>query len=94
MDEDRIWKAVSTAAAVGAGMALRPLVAKLWQAGRRQEPPANPAARSVTWPEALAWSAFSGAVVGIIRMVAQRLAAEGWRKAQGDYPPGMRQRDA
>ncbi|HUG39007.1 MAG TPA: DUF4235 domain-containing protein [Longimicrobiales bacterium] len=52
-------------------------------------PPENPAARSVDWSEAIAWTVATGVVVGLMRPVAERSAATGWRKVKGRYPKGL-----
>lgn len=90
MDEDQIWKILGTATAVAAASAAKPAVAKSWAKARGAPPPGNPAGADTGWGEALAWALFSGAVVGVIRLVAQRMAAEAWRKKRGDYPPALR----
>ena len=42
-----------------------------------------------TWAEAIAWSIASGVALGLARLIAQRGAAEAWRKATGAYPEDM-----
>ena len=90
IDEEQVWNGVASAAAIGAVLATKPLVARTWKLLTRREAPGNPASRDVTWGEASAWALFTGALVGVIRLVAQRLAASGWAKATGDYPPALR----
>ncbi len=84
-----LWKAWSTLAAVGAGLATRSLVQKAWTSRTGEEPPANPGDPSVDWHEALAWSAGLGVGVGVARTLAQRGAATAWTKATGELPPGF-----
>jgi hypothetical protein len=43
----------------------------------------------VTWPEALAWAAFSGVVVAAGRLVAARGAAAAYQSLTGKLPPGL-----
>ena len=85
----RLWKAWSTLAGVGAGMATRTLVTKAWEARTGEPPPANPADPAVRWPQALAWSAGLGVGIGVARTVAQRGAARAWTAATGTAPPGL-----
>lgn len=85
----RMWKFVSTAAAIAAGMATRTLITKAWTARTGQEPPQNPGDPSVDWTEALAWSAGLGVGVGVARMLGQRGAVKAWTEATGELPPGF-----
>lgn len=94
LDEEQIWKGVASVAAIAAVTATRPAVEQLWKAIFRREPPGNPASRDVTWTDALLWAVFTGALVGVIRLVAQRGAAGAWNKARGDYPKGLRHTEA
>ena len=68
----------------------KPLVERVWTAVARREAPGNPAHQDVSWGEALAWALVTGALVGVIRLLAQRLAASAWAKATGDYPEALR----
>lgn len=92
-DDDRtqqvLWKAWSTLAAVGAGLATRSLVQKAWTSRTGEDPPENPGDPSVDWHQALAWSAGLGVGVGVARTLAARGAAQAWTKATGDLPPGF-----
>lgn len=85
----RMWKLVSTAAAIAAGMATRKLITKAWTARTGQEPPQNPGDPSVNWTEALAWSAGLGVGVGVARTLGQRGAVKAWTEATGELPPGF-----
>lgn len=85
----RMWKAVSTAAAIAAGMATRTLITKAWTARTGEEPPQNPGDPSVAWPQAIAWSAGLGVGVGVARTLGQRGAAKAWTEATGQLPPGF-----
>jgi hypothetical protein len=90
VDEEQVWNGVASAAAIGAVMATKPLVERVWTAVARREAPGNPAHQDVSWGEALAWALVTGALVGVIRLLAQRLAASAWAKATGDYPEALR----
>lgn len=87
--EEMSWKLYGGLAAVGAGIVARKTVQKAWTAGTGKEPPSNPEDPDVAMLEAVGWAILSGSVVGIARMLAGRMAAERWRKARGELPPGI-----
>lgn len=89
--ERMAWKLLGTSAAVLAGVITKKITTRAWQKTRHSDPPANPAAWETTWAEALAWSAATGVVVGIMRMLAARGAVEGWRRTIGRLPPDMQE---
>lgn len=89
MDEDKVWNGVASGAAVGAVFLTKPLVERAWRLAFRSEPPGNPAHQDVSWRDAILWALVTGALVGVIRLVAQRLAAGAWAKARGDYPKAL-----
>ena len=89
MDEDRVWKGVASAAAVGAVALTKPVVARGWRRVVGSDPPGNPAHQDVAWMDAILWALVSGAVVGLIRLVAQRTAAGAWHRVRGNYPRGL-----
>lgn len=74
-DQDTTYSALSTAAAIGAGIATRSLLKRVWTDATGEEPPNNPADPSVSWAEALTWAAAAGVAVGVGRVVGRRLAA-------------------
>lgn len=88
--EDQMWNGVASVAALGAVAATKPLVERAWTLVARREAPGNPAHPDVTWGEALAFALLTGALVGVIRLVAQRATASAWSKARGDRPPALR----
>jgi Protein of unknown function (DUF4235) len=90
LDEEQVWNGVASGAAIGAVLVTRPVVERLWTMVFRREPPGNPASRDTSWTDALLWALFTGAIVGVIRLLAQRGAAGAWNKARGDYPKGLR----
>lgn len=90
IDEEKVWNGVAAGAAVGATVATKPVVERLFRLTTRREPPGNPAHADVTWGDALLWALFTGALVGVIRLVAQRGAAEAWRRATGEQPKALR----
>lgn len=89
IDDDKAWNVVALASATLAGIAVRNLLETTWEAFKGDEPPQNPAARSVDWGEALAWTVATGVAVGVGRLLAQRGAAAGWKSVRGHYPKGL-----
>jgi hypothetical protein len=89
VDEDKVWNGVASAAAVGAVMLTKPLIERAWRFAFRSEPPGNPAHEDVAWRDAILWALLTGAVVGVVRLIAQRLAAGAWQKARGSYPEAL-----
>ena len=89
MDEDKVWNGVASAAAVGAVTVTKPLIERGWRVTFRSDPPGNPAAQDVAWRDAILWAVITGALVGLIRLVAQRMAAGAWQKATGSYPKAL-----
>ncbi len=89
VDDERAWTIVAMGSAALAAIATRNLLSTGWEAVKQKEPPVNPAARSVDWSEALAWTVATGVAVGVGRMLAQRGAAAGWKKVKGHYPKGL-----
>lgn len=88
--EKASWQALTTIAAVGAAMVVRKALTAAWTSMRSDEPPTNPADPATAWSEALAWTAATGLLVGIARMIATRGAAGAWTRATGTMPPGLR----
>jgi hypothetical protein len=83
------WKIVAGLSGLFAGLAARRVLLIGWRSLRDSDPPANPASMRTTWAEAIAWSIVSGVTLGLARLIAQRGAAEAWRKATGAYPEDM-----
>jgi hypothetical protein len=89
MDEDKVWNAVASGAAIGAVVASKPVLERSWRLVFRSDPPGNPAHHDVAWRDALLWALLTGALVGVIRLVAQRAAAGAWYRVTGDYPEAL-----
>jgi len=83
------WKVIGGLSGAAAGMATRFLLKQGWRKAKGDDPPSNPAAPGTTWREALAWTAASGVAIAVTRMVAQKGAAEAYKKKTGRYPPGL-----
>jgi hypothetical protein len=89
VDEDKVWNAVASGAAIGAVVVSKPVLERTWRLVFRSDPPGNPAHHDVAWREALLWALITGALVGVIRLVAQRAAAGAWHRLTGDYPEAL-----
>ena len=87
--EERQWEMVAMLSAALGGIGARVLMKGGWKLARGGEPPENPAARSVSWGEAIVWTVVTGIVVGLVRLVAERGAASGWKRVRGHYPKGL-----
>ncbi|MGY1694426.1 MULTISPECIES: DUF4235 domain-containing protein [unclassified Geodermatophilus] len=83
------WKLLGTGAATLSGIAVRKLTDAAWYGVRGTTPPKNPAAPGVSWPDALAWAAFSGLAVAAGRLLAARGAAAAYQSLTGKVPPGV-----
>jgi hypothetical protein len=84
--QGQLWRMVGAGAGLGAGLVARKVLERLWRATRGEDPPSNPASPDTTWGEALVWAVASGVALAVIRLVAQRGAAEAWRAVTGEYP--------
>lgn len=89
MDDEKAWQVLAVGSAALAGIAARSVMQQGWKTFRGDEPPENPAARSVDWSDAIAWSVGTAVVVGLMRVLAERGAASGWKKVRGHYPRGL-----
>jgi hypothetical protein len=83
------WKLLGAGATTLSGIAVRKLTDAAWYAARGTTPPKNPAAPGVSWPDALAWAAFSGLAVAGGRLLAARGAAAAYTSLTGKLPPGV-----
>jgi NADPH:quinone reductase-like Zn-dependent oxidoreductase len=88
-DKRALWKVVGTLTGILSGMATRTVLKAVWKRVKGGDPPTNPAAPGTSWKEALVWAASSGVAMAVTRLVAQRGAAEAWKKELGSYPPGL-----
>lgn len=87
LNEKTAWGLVATGAAIAGAVAARTLLKSAWKTMMETDPPENPADPEVSWGEALAWTALTGAVVGVARMMATRAATTGWERTTGRMPP-------
>jgi hypothetical protein len=81
------WQGVATASGMLAAMAVRRVAVTAWRSARHEDPPENPAARDVGWPDALAWAIAVAVGAAVARVVAQRGAAAAWERATGERVP-------
>ncbi|MDQ1746698.1 MAG: hypothetical protein QOD07_961 [Frankiaceae bacterium] len=81
------YKAMAAVAALLGALVARKSLRLAWKLATGKEPPANPEHPTVTWPEAVAWAAVSGAVVGLARLAAQKKVAASWHRSTGETPP-------
>ena len=93
MASDRVWTAFSLVAGLGAAALTRKLLDQSWRAAAGKNPPENPADPDVGLGEAVLWSALTGAMVALARMLAQRRAASYYTRSTGHLPPGLRAGD-
>jgi hypothetical protein len=83
------YKVLAAFAGIIGAFAARKMLRLSWKTATGKEPPANPEHPEVTFVEAVSWAAVSGAVIGVIRMLAQRKVASAWHKSTGSLPPGL-----
>jgi hypothetical protein len=88
-DSSKIWSVFSLVSALGAAAAAKKGLDLSWKAATRKKPPENPADPDIELREAVAWAVFSGAFVGLARMLAQRRAASYYVRSTGHLPPGL-----
>ncbi len=89
-DSSKIWSVFSLVSALGAAALAKKGLNTTWKAATRKQPPENPADPDVALREAVAWAVFSGAIVGLARMLAQRRAASYFARSTGKLPPDLR----
>jgi hypothetical protein len=83
------WKIIGGGAAVVSGIAAKKILNSGWKLATGSEPPSNPEHPDTSWPEAVSWAVVSGAVIGVVRMLAARKAASYYRHSTGHLPPKM-----
>ena len=84
-----LYKLLGPAMAIPAGIVVKKATDTAWLKVRGYPPPKNPAAPGVSWPDALAWAAFSGVLYASARLVAARGAAATYQKITGHLPAGV-----
>ena len=85
------WKVMSVAVTAVAGLLAAKGVETAWKFISGKPAPADPAQPDdSTWTEALIFAAVAGVAVSVVRVVAERKAAEYYRNSTGHLPPPMR----
>ncbi|HCB05681.1 MAG TPA: DUF4235 domain-containing protein [Nocardioides sp.] len=92
-DSSRVWALFSLVAGLGAAALTRKLLDQSWKAAAGKNPPENPADPDVSFGEAVLWASITGAAVALARMLAQRRAANYYKRSTGQLPPGLRSGD-
>lgn len=87
--EKATFKVAVGAATVAAALAARKALALVWKKARNDGPPPNPGSPGTAWGEALTWTLATAVGAGIAKLLAERGATAGWRKAVGSLPPGV-----
>jgi Protein of unknown function (DUF4235) len=90
VNEERIWKGFAAAVGVSSAILARQGLERAWRRRKRGAPPDNPADADTRWRDAALFAALSGLVIGLVRMLSDRAAAEAWRRVRGSYPPGIK----
>jgi hypothetical protein len=81
------WQGVAAASGMVAAMAVRRISVTTWRTAKHEDPPENPVARDVSWPDALSWAIAVAIGAAVARVVAQRGAAALWQRATGEPVP-------
>ena len=85
--ERKLWEGGIFLAAAAAGLLARQSLKLLWRETQNEEPPENPAAPGVTWPDALGWAVMSGVAIGVTHVLARRGVTAAFRAvADKDSP--------
>lgn len=89
-ESSKVWGVFSLVSALLAANIAKKGLNSGWKAATGKNPPENPADPDIDIAEAVLWAAFSGTLVAIARMLAQRKAAGYYAKSTGKLPPGLR----
>jgi hypothetical protein len=81
------WQGVAALSGTAATLGVRRAAAALWRSGRHEDPPTHPAARDVSWRDALVWATSVAVGAAVARVIAERTAATAWKAATGVAPP-------
>jgi hypothetical protein len=85
----KLWTVFSLASALTAAAVAKKALDTAWRAATGKHPPENPADPDVQMGEAIAWAMVSGTFVALARMLAQRRAADYYRRSAGHLPPQL-----
>ncbi|MFB9731432.1 DUF4235 domain-containing protein [Ornithinimicrobium kibberense] len=78
-----VAKLATTAAAIGASVVARKMTDGTWKFVTGKDSPSNPEDPDIDIKEAIAFAVLSGAVVGMVRMLANRQTTKVVAKGQG-----------
>ena len=81
------WQGVAATTGALAAIAVRRVAVTTWRTTKHEDPPENPVARDVSWPDALTWAIAVAIGAAVARVVAQRGAAAAWERATGEAVP-------
>ena len=84
-----LWKVLAAMSAIAAAQAADKTLTVIWRGATGEKPPTTPEDPQTSWPEALAWAALSGAVMGVAKMLATRQAAQYYVKSTGSMPKAL-----
>jgi Protein of unknown function (DUF4235) len=87
IEQRYVWQAVAFVSGAAAAACVRRAAVTLWRTGRHEDPPIHPAARDVSWRDALIWAMSVAVGAAVARVVAERTAAAAWNAATGARPP-------
>lgn len=85
-----VWKVMALASGLIGAKVAKAASDGTWKAATGSQPPVNPADPDVEWKEAVGFAIVSGAIVGVIRMVAQKQAANVYTKSAGHRPEALK----
>ena len=85
----KLWTVFSVVSALMAAALAKKALDTGWKAATGKHPPENPADPDVQMGEAIAWAVASGTFVALARMLAQRRAADYYRRSAGHLPPQL-----
>jgi len=85
----KLWTVFSLVSALAAATVAKKAIDTGWRAATGKNPPQNPADPDVQMGEAVAWAVVSGTFVALARMLAQRRAADYYRRSAGRLPPQL-----
>lgn len=92
MKEEHLYALTTLAAAALAEIVTRQIVHGGWRLAYGVRPPDNPAARDVSWKDALVFSAATGLLVGVARVVGKKAATSAMEARLGRKPRGTHRR--
>ena len=85
----KLWTVFSLVSALAAATVAKKAIDTGWRAATGKHPPENPADPDVGMGEAVTWAVVSGTFVALARMLAQRRAADYYRRSAGRLPPQL-----